>query len=275
MLRYQPALVNRTEVLGAVASASTGTTVTASGTVNTKGTWTLLGTSTFNYHQLCVAVTYAGSQTNYLTDIGVGDGTVSGTFVLIPDIHVHAKFARVLSQAMIWPLFVPRGATFYARTSAATASATMQVSITGASTGLGGSPGLAYAVKLYSSSLSAPATTTTPTAANAKSAWFQMSSGVPQRIGCLMVTFGTSNDVTRASSPFLFDIGAGATGSEQALWRDIASNNESASDVTQPGQFGPFAVDVPANVPFSFRCQGTAANDTDFAFQVAMHGLVV
>lgn len=121
-----------------------GTTITASGSTNTKGSVTqLLAAQTFDIEQVEIAITgtlVADTDSSSLLDI-VGDpsgGTswvTSAQGILIPDLlagwaETLAATSRSLGRTYHFPLKIPAGTSIGARMQSAIASQTVDVSIT-------------------------------------------------------------------------------------------------------------------------------------------------
>jgi len=106
----------RAEAVGALTASSTGTTITASGSANTKGAWTqLIASTAFRYRWLLVSLVNAASQ-RALFDIGIGGA--GSEVVILPDLSCLNQTA---GEAILHPVDVPAGSALSARMAVANA----------------------------------------------------------------------------------------------------------------------------------------------------------
>lgn len=272
MLYYQPSWSARYERLGAVAATSTGTTATASATVNTvKGAWASLGTTGFDYQMLFVDIANASAQADYLVDIGVDDGA-GNKFVLVPDLHLTST--RNLSSGAIsypLPLRVPKGTALYARCTASIASATLTVLLRGSAAGIGGAPGFARCLELFTPSTSRGQTITMG-ASNVLGVYNVMSTGVAAQIGCLMAFLGDNASVSRGTQSQYIELAVGATGSEGLLVPSVMHGFDLASDMCYPRLEGPWPVLIPPSTQIQVRGQGANATASNLVIDLCLWG---
>jgi hypothetical protein len=118
-------------------------TITASGTANTKGTWTQVIASTaddyYGFWTYADGMGVTATVTGGLLDIGYGvaGGSDPGSDVnLVPDWDVGwtgdaAANNPLLATMQYWPIFVPSGSKIWARLAAAVVSDTCRVMIVG------------------------------------------------------------------------------------------------------------------------------------------------
>src|SRR4051812_13829030 len=119
-----PTFSARHEALGLGAS-STGVTVTAAGSSNTKGSAASVGTAGFDYRSLTVCI-HAGSTTaTYVVDILV-DGTV-----LIPDLAYLSQRTSDGGMAVTVPVYVRSGGVVTAKVACSNPGGTVAVSVIG------------------------------------------------------------------------------------------------------------------------------------------------
>jgi hypothetical protein len=128
--RYQPVTGStRTETFGA--GTSTGTTLTASGTANTKGTYVSLGTTTFEWNHVNLGFEGSSAAADHLVDIAIDDGG-GNKWIIAADLRHPSRISANASPVTFsLPLYVPKGSALYARNASSTASATMTTTIAG------------------------------------------------------------------------------------------------------------------------------------------------
>ncbi len=108
------------ETGGAVTGSSTGTTITASGTANTKGSWTQLIAST-SKRAVAITVSLAwGMGVDMLVDVGTG--AAGSEVVLLPNLLHPAAGPRLTH--FVFMIQIPSGTRVAARCQSPTASAT-------------------------------------------------------------------------------------------------------------------------------------------------------
>lgn len=155
---------NRPGFLDTVASTSTtssaGTTITASASTNTKGSWTTLIADT-GARSLGIQIAIdntAVSNTNSSSLLDIGIGAASSETVLIPDLAAGYALNENVSNTFVsyyFPIFIPAGVRLSARAQSVTASkaVTVRIHVFQRPSGLGwvGSRVTAYGVTSASS----------------------------------------------------------------------------------------------------------------------------
>jgi hypothetical protein len=256
----------RAQTLGVTtASATTGTTVTAGGSANTKGSWVDIGGTTgFSWKRLLAAMIANSGAVDFVVDIGINVG--GNRFVIAEDLRF-ASSRRIASEGIQYcdlPLFVPAGAQLSARCAGSSASATLQLAITGFSAGLAGMAPFSRCRALYTPSSSRGVAIDPGAAANTKSAWVQLVASSGFHSAAVMAAIGYNGDVARtAASRTALDIGIGASSSEHVLLPDLLLGWGPTLD-------GPFVANIPllplyipsgTRVVARAQCTDTAAGD--------------
>lgn len=209
-------------------------TVTASGTVNTKGSWTeLLASTSQDCHLLGVGVyntRVSGSNTGTLVDIGIG-GSGSETVLISNLLAGYKPFLSggVSSEAhqvgSAFPIFVPAGSRLSARSQAVIVSDTVEVGVrllsspnSFVSDQRQGGNVITYGADAANSRgtlISAPGT------AHTKSSWVEMTASTTQPHSALIATVQGHTSTFQKYQTMLVDVGFGASGSEEVLIPDI------------------------------------------------------
>jgi hypothetical protein len=272
MLRYQPHLSTRYETLGAVPSSTRGTTVTASASVNTKGSWTTIGTTTFEYHTLYVDLGNGGTA-DFVVDIGINNG--SSVMTLCEDLRLCSLRGGAANGAnYALPLYVPSGSALQARVASSVTVATLSVILRGASNGWQGAPGCRKVQAFYTSASSRgldldPGTDDTDTA------WTEIDATTAYSAHGLMIGIGNGGESTRAAlRTYLLDVGMGAAASEYLLISDLLLSQGSVADAVLPHVLGPFPCSIPASTRLAVRARTSAATALERKVDVALWGLI-
>lgn len=199
--------------VGSVA-ARDGTTVTASGTVHTKGSWSsLIDPTTFPSYGVWVgftAVHAANTNTSLLVDIGYGPTGGGSEQVVLPDLNAFGAHGNtyVAGRWYYFPVYIPSGVRVSGRCQAVTASDTVVVTVFLEQDPLYANPAggvLAYGVDSANSR-----GTSVPCASNAFGAWTQITSSTtrPHRFwGVGLDLLGDSSEAT--SDAYIIELGVG------------------------------------------------------------------
>jgi hypothetical protein len=274
---HQPqASIGRTEARGDATGTSTGTTVTASASTNTKGTWVDLGAATtFAYEAVTLDLGVNSAAADYMVDIGISDG--SNRFVLIADIHfAAAKTASEHGCQIYIPVHVPAGAQVSARLASSTGSATAAVIVHGHETGLAGTPGFSRCVALFTPATSRGIAIDPGGTANTKGTYAQITASCPNDIGAMFGLIGYNGDVARtAEAAALIDIALGAAASEQVLYPNAVVKWSATRDgPTNCPRIPLFACNVSATTRIAARAQCSDNVAGDRTVDLALYGLV-
>ena len=260
------------ETLGVDTTNSTGLTVTAGATANTKGSWVTFGTPSFQYESIlvCAAQTAASRK---LFDIGVNDG--SGNWhVIAGNIAFEGSKSADSIHHFELPLRVKAGQELGIRIQASTASHILIMTITGFSKGHHGAPGYAQIVPLFTSTSSRGVTIDPGATANTKGPWTQLIASTPYPLDSLLFYGGRAGDVSRTNAATaLIDIGVGEAGSEYVLVPDIFARWTTTLDGPEI-YAGQLNVSVPAGVRLVARAQCTDTVAGDRNLDVCLYGLV-
>lgn len=264
----------RCETLGATytaGSAATGTTITASATANAKGSWTSLGTPSFQYEAFDLVCAQTAAS-NKCIDIGVNDG--SGNWHVIVDSlqHPGSKSADELKSWRL-PIRLKSGQQVGMRIQASTASHVLIATLHGYSRGDGGAPGYSRMVRL-STTTNSRGTAVDPgaTASTKPATWTQIIASTAQHYDALFAVVGQNGDTTRtATATALMDIGIGAALSERAILENVVMRWTTTLDGPTL-ILGPIPVQVPAGVRLAARGACTDATAGDRTWDLSLFG---
>lgn len=246
---------------GSTLATSLGTTITASGSTNTKGSYSQLVASTpydccglwLNY---CNA-SQAGVTNNCSLDLAVGGA--GSEQIVIPDIILATVgITSGYCNSIFFPIAVPAGTRIAARSQAPSASETVSVNVVLCDGSFDNDQGLS-AFKSYGSVLSGAThgTVVDPGGiANTKGAYAQLVASTTYDISSLWAIFDgfTGGSGTNNS---LVDIAVGAAASEQVIIPNIFYGMRSSPLFIQ-ALYGPFKVNIPAGTRLSARSQATS-----------------
>lgn len=192
------------------AAAPTGTTVTASATAHTKGSWTEIIASTdkdsWGFWLKLSDVAAGATDTSLLVDIGYGPA--ASEQVLVADINAgQATASSSAGKLYYFPVFVPAGVRVVARCQAAVASDTVLVSIFLCQDVL--YPIVAGPAETYGA-VSASSRGTLVTAGNAAfGSWTQISTGTARAHRFWVLGADGGSDTTMAIRTKLIELGIG------------------------------------------------------------------
>lgn len=262
----------RSETLGVNTTNSTGTTVTASGTANSFGSWASLGQTTFAYDWLNIHYAQTAVSDKVL-EIGVSDDN-STWYTIAEGIRFAGRKTADITLSQALPLRIGAGKYVAVRVKASTGSHVINVALTGSSTGMKGVTGYSQCVALYSEANSRGVLVDPGGSANTKSAWAELIASTGASVDSVMVYVGQAADTTRtATATALLDIGVGASSSEFAIIPNIFMRWTTTLDGPQ-FVVGPVPCAIPAGSRVVARAQCTDTVAGDRTMDVAVIGFV-
>lgn len=266
------------ETIGANTGASTGTTITASGSANVKGSWTQLIASTAEDYDGLLVYLAPGAAANrsFLVDIGIG--AAASETVIIPDLlEAHSNPGDVVRPGCCYKIniAIPKGSRLAARCQCSTASGTTTVLCVPFREGnLRCGQWSAIGVTTANSN----ATSVDPGAsANTKGSWVELVASTSYDIDLLIVALG-SRDQTGSivTCSWLVDIGVGAAGSEVVivpnLWTALTDYSAGAACQSSVPVTPPIVRRIPAGSRIAARAQCSSATATQRLLRVAAYG---
>jgi hypothetical protein len=257
---------------GAVTGSTTGTTITASGTANAKGSPTELISST-NYDACGIFVSVVDNSANakYLLDIMIGPS--GSETVLIPDIIYHFPRANQAGINQFFPIAIPAGSRISARCQCSTASSTLSVLVFLVSTGFASPMSLnrvtAYGVVAASSNgavIDPGATANTKTIV-------QVVSSTDNPIKQIIIGIGQRANSAMTTCRWLWELLIGESGSEQVVIPEFGLAANTTDDDIEPPFVGPFPVSIPAGTRLAIRAQCSINDATDRLLDAIIYGI--
>lgn len=251
-----------------------GLSLTASGSINTKGAWANLGTAGFNYEGVTINLLNNGTAiANYLVDIGIdaGGDTVN---VVIENLELACRDLQEHTFSMFIPVHIPAGAVIDARCQSNVASAVVTCTLVGHSANPGGFPGYRKASALFTPTSSRGTTITAGGTINTKGSWSVLRASLDDAVDMLFGVSGFAGDTARTNAgTFLMDISIGADTVEEIVIADQLFQFGVLWDGPLDIRWGPYPVALPAGVRIAARCQSTNNTSGDNAFDLALYGL--
>jgi hypothetical protein len=257
-------------------AATTGTLVEADAVADTKGDWTDVLTTTYDWQSFDVVFSNV-ELADFVVDIGyLVDEDVYQ--VIAPDLRVAGSVAARNGVTMYrLPLHVPAGKDIVFRCADGTGAGTLYASLYGHTEGAGYS----RMVALYTPVAGSKGVVVDPGGtANTKGSYAQLVASSSARVVALTAHVGTNGEATRAApQTAAIDIGIGGTaGAAVAAQRVLLSNLLVSADATgvswQPNVFGPFPVDLAAATRFAARAQCDVNTADERTMDVALWGFV-
>lgn len=244
-------------------------TATASGTAHTMGSWTQVVSATsdaIEWVELFLPTATGTAATNTATLLDIGIGGAGSEVVIVPGIQVGF---RQLGHGVRVPVHIPVGSRVAVRCQSAVISKTVDLSVTfyGAIHGKASPTALvAFGNNAATSrGVALPAGGTI----NTKTAWTEITSGVTQPLGALIVNLDFAGDNSQPASNVLVDIGIGASGSEAVIIGDIFTVTRTSEDM-----YSRSSLIYPCNIPLNGRIAARwAFSDNTGALGVSVIGV--
>lgn len=264
----------RWDATGFSASASYGTPTSASASINTKGTWTQMTSST-TYPTDWVRVQAQNNHTGRaLIDVGVG--AAAAEQVLIPDLHLAGQIGGSIGgECVSWlfPVSIPAGSRVSIRSQSSIASLQCTVLLQlGGSSLINGSP-LGTVTAYGAVSTTSGATNLDPGAtAHVDSAWVQLVAATTGQTKWVCIAIGHDGQLVTTSSTALLDLAIGAGGSEVEILSDIFVSSGGVSEQVGSSCLS-FPLVIPAGVRLSARMRTVATASPDRVNGVVVYGV--
>jgi hypothetical protein len=243
-----------------VTGTSTGTVVTASGSINTKGAFTqLIAATAFDTCWMGVFINDTSGTGTVMVDIAIG--AAAAEKVIVQNLTGCGAFIVQVPSFFHFPIMIPAGTRISARSQSAHASEAGTVSVylwDGAFTQMEGGAGVDSIGALTASSHGT--TITANASANTKGSYVSLGVTARDYIG---LSVGMDQGVSTANSThFLFDIAIGAGGAQSDIIPNIAGTWDGiTSDALFPTSWGPFFIPIPSGTNLWARWQTGAGSN--------------
>lgn len=258
------------ETIGADTTNTRGTVITASGSANTKGSWTELSASTSTAATAAMVTIFcANTQADYLVDIGTG--AAASETAVIADIQTNRPTISITCRQFFIPISIASGTRVSARCQSSTAAATCRIIIhlfSGTANFLGGTSVVTYGANTTDSG----GTEVDPGGTiNTKGSYVEITASTSADIEWLTVIAGGRTNGAKQNAEFLLDVATGAGGAES----DIISNiyfTESVTINEIDNVIGMFPVSIASGTRIAVRAQCTINDATDRLFDIVLLG---
>lgn len=264
----------RVENAGAVTAASKGTTVTAAGSTNTKGSYAqLIAATAFPAQKLVLMFdTPSNSARDFLVDIAIGAGG-SETIIISNLLVSTPNDTTFMGGSFTFDIRIPAGTRLSARCQCTSSSSTLRASALLFAHGFG-NPGTLSIVDTYgvnSSGASAGTTIDPGGTINTKGSYVQLTAAVARPTRWLTIVTGSLLNTVATTCSWLVDVAVGAAASEVVILPNIAYFLGSSVDGIEPQTYR-FPVNVPSGTRLAVRAQCSINDATDRLFAVSLLG---
>lgn len=253
----------RYETLGA--GVGTGTTVT-SGAINTKGLYSTLGTTSFQYDGIFLSFSTFSAAFRVRIDIAIN--TTADTIV-VPDLFIDTTGGGGGETSEVFlPVSIPAGAAVKIRSQSNGAAVTFSTILCGYQTNSNGTRGFARCVSLTDWTNTDPTGSLT-LSGTTQTGWAEIQASSSARVAALYVAFDSRGTSPASGIDILINFGWGSLGNE----RSLASIMVRGGGTGRPFSFGPFPCDFPAGTRFVFNAQASGA--TTSVISLSLLGLAL
>jgi hypothetical protein len=244
------------EEFGHVAASSITTAFTCGASVNTKGAWTALGTTTRHTTRMKVSLNVPSAvQRDLLVDIGVGAG--GSEVVLFPNLVLSCGSSQDNGHHYEFPCNIPAGTSISVRGQGSTVgSATGWAQIHCIADGLlTPRGGIVFAIGANTSTSAGVDINEPSSTANTKGSYSEITSSTDYPIRQLWLAQTNLKSATVSQLHRLADIAVGAASSEQIIVPDLSLRAWDGPDHHMPNVLGPIPVNIPAGTRIAIRSQ--------------------
>lgn len=241
-----------------------GTTVAASGTINTKGSWVQLLTTNFDVGLVCFHFLNPGAGANAfrtLMDIGIGPAAGGSEQIILPDLLVSSGNPLTtagFSRELILPLYIPKGMRLSARCQSVTASRPIEVNVFCWGGGkLPSMPKLVGADAYGIVSASSAGTTITAGSTGVESAWTNIGSTTSKAYKALFLMQGIATDLNMTNVAYHTEVGYNSGSPTLGEYYFVSDQTEHFAGPLPPV---PIFAPVPSGTQLQIRseCSGAA-----------------
>jgi hypothetical protein len=250
-------------------STTYGVTLTASGSINTKGSWTEMHAAVpYDVSGVYVQVVTNLSGVGYVLDIGIGANP--NETVIIPNIGWVTSRANYGGPHPFFPIAIAKGTRVSARIQATSASAQCIVNLLFLSSGFGSTPPFSRITPYGINLTGQPPTTIDPGGtANTKGSWVTLPPTTNYIRSLIMLL--CMNNAAVTSALWTIDVGIGST--PQIVLADLAMRAETTMDEVTQQVHGPFPLSIPPGLDLKVRAKCSITDATDRLIRCALYGL--
>lgn len=257
--------------IGTTLASSIGTVITASGSANTKGSWSqLVASTTSNSNFALFMITSNNLNAQWLVDLGVG--TAGNEKVVISNLLFSSSPLTSLNVTLGFPLSIAKGARVAARVQGTSGGSSIFTSMI-TTVGAWAFPSFASSFQTYGAvTASTSGTTIDPGAViNTKGSYTQITAATTKSCKGLLVCIGNRNNVAQSLYRWLVDIAIGAGGSEKVIVPNFQLASGISRSITPYLFFVP--VTIPAGTRLAARAQCSGNDATDRLFDIVLIGV--
>lgn len=257
---------------GFTVANESGVLLTASGTINTKGAWAAISTSTPQEADgIFITLSRKSAAGMQLVDIGIGGAGAEQ--VLIPNLFMGTASNSSYPKNLYFPVNIPAGSRVSGRVQSATASTTIRCAVHLLQSSFLGMAPFQRVVDLGTATATSRGTSLTlPGAINTWSAWTQIVASTSDPLKFVVPVYSEPGAAASATSGIAFcvQIGRGAAASEVAFGPEFVFNNSSTA--CSINAYMGFPCEIPAGQRLAMRYAGTTVPTT--SLDGAIYGVV-
>lgn len=264
--------------IGATTATSKGTTVTGSGSTNTKGSYTqITASSPVDAAWMCVCIDKAlnASANSILLDIAIG--AAASELVIAANLMGAGRNTVGGANVYMLPCSIPAGTRISARLQSATASMTATVTIILFDDGFTGYDSACGADSLGANTATSLGVQLSAGTANTKTAYSQLVASTSRDYAGLMLGFDFNNSTAgTTTSTFLLDIAIGAAAAEKDIIPQIYGchgGGGTGANINGPHQYQYMPIIIPAGSRLSCRYQCSSNSSPANNLGVSAYGV--
>lgn len=269
--QLDPGICNLTDE-GTSLSTSLGTVITASSTINTKGSYAqLVALTPVDAEGFLLQLSKPSSTTGgYLIDIAVG---ASGSeLVILPNVVFNNQSSSFSSMTIWVPLAIPAGSRIAARSQSSTASGTITCNVILAEAWFDEDQCLSNAMNFGASTSSSFGVTIDPGAsADTKGAYTQLIASTSFDVAAIQIIFDNQGGAAAAAASILVGIAVGASGSEKVIVPNLMATTAGTGQIAEPAP-PDIPIRIPAGSRIAVRGQSTNTNSSTRKFGCSIIG---
>jgi hypothetical protein len=256
---------------GALTASSGGTSVVASASTNTKGSWVEFFSATaFEANGFYIFLRGSTNSCDLLYDIGIG--AAASEQVIVANLGFSEQALRVAAGVYI-PLRIPKGSRISIRCQSTVSAGSALFTMYLIAANLLQAEGFSQAVNMGANTADSGGTQVDPGGTiNTKGAYSQLTAATTIEIGWLVICITNQNNGAETTNVGLIDIAIGAGGSEQVILADLAYCIDAAIDTPEPQYYG-FPVSIPKGSRIAARAQCSINDATDRLIDITLIGL--